>query len=381
MNITIRHLVGGFIGGCTGIVLLHFAGFWSMCGGCVFGFIGGFWAPEIYADMRRPWHVSAHVQSLISGVLNPISSEWCKLMELLQALRGPGMLLWQKTAGILGIFFLKMLPKAIAMSFVWCVRAPAAFVRWTRAHTMNRSWVATMAASILWIGAMWYVAHWMYANYSWYEMNGISKQMENQGGMYYCAAFIAALFGVCGVIMTGDDRDLPSYYRRYERWSRGSARFAIVEFLKMAYVGVGTLILICVGLPTLLVGTVIVYLAVFAAVVLGSLVKCAFILTTMSTRKAHWTGVGVTLATTVATALLTRHMLNDITVWLVALGNGVCCGLLSAGAYNLMKMLFRNTNIIERAYGDPFQLIETIPKTAWLYLFKPVLVVSVRPLN
>lgn len=213
-------------------------------------------------------------------------------------------------------------------------------------------------------------------------MNSMSKQLENQGSIYYFVAVVAALAGITltlGIPTEGDDTKV--FYHRYEKWSQGAVKFAAIEFLKMVYSGLCAVILLIIGFFSMIIGFLFLFLGGFAVMVGQCVLKALFNISLFSTRKIHWIGVFATLATTIATAVLTRNNMNDSTVWFLALSNGMLCGIVSTSAYYLLKHMFRSTKLlIFTTCWEVEVLIETVPDNIVKNVIKPILRTFVRPL-
>ena len=131
------------------------------------------------------------------------------------------------------------------------------------------------------------------------------------------------------------DEDTASFYSRWERYSTHSPVMyfvlELIRFFKSILVCVLFTVFIIVYWVTLggaLTALVTVPVTIFALFMVS--------LYRIAQRSAHWQCFGVTLVTTVASALIFHNSFsNEVLLWMVALGTGVASGVLTEGLRQL----------------------------------------------
>ncbi|MEK7645289.1 MAG: hypothetical protein AAB391_03155 [Patescibacteria group bacterium] len=295
MNLTLRHFVGGFAGGATGILAFHFAGFWPMFAACLLGFIIGFWAPEIWKKLHEPRTAPSKVSNTW-----PRAAAW--LSDLNQ--RGPNN--WRRLGDGLGRV-LSLLPRSC---------------RWLRQSTENRLRTTDWIIGLAWVGFV------LISTY--HRLHQPDQDMSLLIlGLWIMAILAASLGFIIGISLDTEKSKLGRL------WSRSVLLFVATKTFIVTYVGtIFTLALSTFGVIWL-VSFVLTPVLSMVATIGQALTRLPLLIARMSGKEAHWMGALVTLLVTSTTALLTKGKMGEQTVLLIALANGLASGLLSAGAYRL----------------------------------------------
>lgn len=335
MNSTLRNLIGGLAGGSTGILAFHFAGFWTMLAACTIGFIVGFWADEIWRGLCKPLTLSEKLGG----------SRFAHLYGRTQK---------TLTNIVCGISWVLSLPQRL---YVWISESPA-----------NRADLISWVTAILWFGCAFGSTHWFIAQH---------PNVPFVGWLWILAAFFSVI-GVLAVI-SGAIED-PS--DRHVRWRETNLiRYSVVELFKAAYVGITVTIIGGSVVMIFLLSHIVFPLVVGCpALIAQKFVLAVISLSTLSVKKAHRLGVTVTLIITTGTAFITRGLLSDQTVMIVALLNGVASGLLSIGAHHLCIWLnrfesftdFPKWNVREMVSRLPVKILEPVCEPMLDFLRKPL---------
>ncbi len=338
-NLTVRNLIGAFVGGVVGILTCYYVSLAFMPLGCLIGVVLGFWHDKLIANYS---HNLAIIRRFLSSchnrlvVLKNNTANYIKMpAEYLRRL-------------------VSMIPKnwgfgrKMVNGLMWFVSLPLLFIAWLRKHPMNRANTITILTVPIIVLTLWRSGYFSLAlpgNNSLMEQKDASLMVVLTG----IGLFISTLFVVLGPVLMmviRNDGDMSGFYRQYSRYNRyGAFGWMIYELknavMMFAYAFIFTELMM--GGVFVLFTLILLTMAIILLVVTPARVfwRCVQL-------PGHWFCFGVTLLTTLITWLCLRsHVVNPAIAWTLAIANGI----VSASA----------TEALRRAY----ELV--VSKWCWLH--------------
>lgn len=327
-NLTVRNLIGAFVGGVAGILTCYYVSLAFMPLGCLIGVVLGFWHDKIIADYSRNLIAIRHFLSACRNQLIVWMNRTVGYIKMsAEHLRRLG----------------SMIPKDLGLSrdlirgFVWFVSLPLLFFAWLRRHPMNRADTITVLTVPIIILALWKFGYFSLAlpgNNSIMEQKNAPAWLQFVG----IGLFISTLFVVIGPVLLmamRSDGDMSGFYRQYSRYSRyGAVGWMVYEIKNtvMMFAYAFTLTELVLGGLFIFVALIFITVAILLFVVAPARVflRCVQL-------PGHWFCFGITLITTLITWLCLRdHIVNPAVAWTLAIGNGI----VAAGATESLRRAY-----------------------------------------
>jgi hypothetical protein len=315
-SVSVRNLLGGFLGGSIGILASWYLSPYSLPFGVLLGVVVGWWHGDIalaFIEARR-W-------------TKETASNWIGSIEHVRVSLG-------QLRGASKLFALPF--KWGAGFFLWAYCAPGRFKRWLREHPMNGASAVSIAALLTAVIAIPAIE-------GYFEFhNGLT-----QDGL----AFLFALFLAMGALVhkcrteflhNSDLAEMNVFYREWEIVSRyGYFGFFFYEVFGILRYAVGLALFLAILAPWFFAFATVGIIGAFPVVLVISFAKgCYRILV----RTGHWLCFSVTLAVTATSWLLFNATLADARLlWFVSLSTGVVSGGATEFARRALLLLYEGT--------------------------------------
>lgn len=327
-NLTVRNLIGAFVGGVVGILTCYYVSLAFMPLGCLIGVVLGFWHDKLIADYGRNL---AAVRRFLSACRDRLVA-WKN--QTVGYIKMPAEHLRR---------FSSMIPKDCGLGrnlirgFVWFVSLPLLFVAWLRKHPMNRANTITVLTVPVIVLALWKFGYFSLAlpgNNSIMEQKNAPAWMQFAGiGLFISTLFV--VFGPVLLMAMQSEGDMSGFYRQYSRYSRyGAVGWMIYELKNAAIMFAYAFIF-----TELMLGGVFVFIALLFLTIgiLLFVVAPARVFWRCVQLPGHWFCFGITLLTTLITWLCLReHVVNPAIAWTLAIGNGI----VAAGATEALRRAY-----------------------------------------
>lgn len=348
-NITVRHLLGGFLGSVTGILIAGYTKPHSValaCFGLVFGTIAGYllghWFDEIakeclgaHARLRAFWRTfNTSRIAFIRNITNAINVWWS---------------MWTGRFG-LGLRSLSPVLYYVGKGILWLLLSPVHITAWLVGRP-KRS-VITLRALVLFSVLIISLT----LSYTFFPMVGSPGGYDR-----FLVAFFPMLFvGLLTFCPFEESVKCEETVQRYQK--EGPLYYASKEFLltplRFLWVGIfacGICIILALAVPLVVVG-------VLANVIIGGIL---WGLWKVTFRKGYLIGLSVTLFITVASAIINWGHLHGFLLWVVAIGTGVISGTLAEGVRRFSSYILPKIVREKMIKEDPFDTVEFIGKLMW----------------
>lgn len=338
-TLTVRNIIGAFVGGVAGILTCYYASLTLMPFGCLIGVVLGFWHDKLFTDYRRYLAIAGH---FLVGCKEKVT-RWKD--HTMSYLKMPGDHLRRLNAKIPRNWGIG---RHVVRGIIWFISLPLLFVAWLRRHPMNRANTLTVLTVPVIFFALWkfgYLALALPGDNSILAQKDPPVWLGCVGiGLLVSTPFI--ILGPVLLLAMRGDGGMEGFYRQYSRYSRyGPIGWVIYELknslMMFAYAFIMMEIMLA-GIVCLL-GLIIATIAIIVTVVIPARVfwRCVQL-------PGHWFCFGMTvIATLVTWSSLRGHILNPAVAWTVALVNGIVAAIA--------------TEVLRRAYGW------LVSKLGWLF--------------
>ena len=318
-NVTLRNLLGGFLGGIAGILSSGYLSPALLPVGVFLGVVAGWHCHDLCALGRESRAVSTQVALKCAKSFRQSVETVARVCHLPT---GIGVILGRAAF-------------ATGRATLLAAHLPVRLCRWLSEHPTNRATAIRLGAFLLF--ALGIPAAGFYLEVHWLGLepgNGslaVPLLLSSFGGSLVCL--------VHHVASPNEELSLMGQY--YRDWSviarRGVAVFALQVIAQNVRFAVGTAVFLAVAVPWA-TGTML----LSGTAVVGISAACAF--HRAAKRGGHRVCLGVTLAVTAATWLAFRGTFADPrALWLSALSAGVASGILSEIARLTLAAVFEGT--------------------------------------
>lgn len=338
-----RNIWGGFWGGVLGILATAVFPILTPIG-CLLGVLIGFYYQEMLAGLVADYHKSvAGWKAGRDAVIAYLIASRKEVGEKYEALEK-----WLGEGSETVVAGIKLVGGAI--------RLLVAAVRWPSQHPMNgartmtvMAWFTYAMVQFLWIGPL-----------LWSAIDPSSNPMLLVGWLLASVLSLVVPAFVCNISDLEGLDEMRAYYTVYERYTtKGGLRFyarAVVKmFLAQILVAVSMLIIFGIGLICLALSL---SLAIIPISLFLLSVKALY---GFAKSRSHWPCYIVTCVVTITTAILLSSMIkNGTMMWLVALGNGALCAIMSEALRRALDSYFKRS-----------QKAMKVAMAGWTWLEKP----------
>ena len=359
-NLTVRNIIGAFVGGMTGILTCYYVGVAYMPLACLIGVVLGFWHDKLIIDYRKNITIARAFGTACGVRINQWKNGCVNYLN--------------QPKECLHHWWAKNHTDNVVRILSWVVSLPAIFIAWLRKHPMNRADTITCLVSVGVIGALWRFGYFSSLFSQGEPFQNMSLPPLIGVGMFIATIMLLA-FPIFALMSSREGGgDMQGHYRQYSKYSRyGVAGWALYQLknvvLLYAYAFVFTeLLLVVCGL---VIAGLMATIAFLCVVVVPARVfwRCVKM-------QGHWLCFGTTVLTTLIAWFSVRNHVNSAaTAWTLALVNGICAALITEGlrhAYNWLVYkwgwLYELTHLTETPQQDLFEGISTF---LWKTLARP----------
>jgi len=304
-TVSTRNLIGAFLGGALGILAFGYLHPAVLPFGCLFGVVVGWWYEEIWKS------ITDSVSRGIAGTRHA----WSRFttfthtpVKKLSIDIGPGLTILH--------FFV--------CAFVWFLSRPIAFIRWLRAHPINRAYaIRTLAVLSYFALNILAIVSLAFAT--------ISKDSVVMPLLFMIGG-IGFLLGPLGYLISDEETlKMRKFYLVWERYSAsGPFWFFIKDLVNIFRYEISSILATCGTLIWFFgIGGAFLLLVVIPISVAVGAIKGIY---EVSMRAGHWLCFGTTVVVTALTAWIAYPYLNDVRVlWIAALFAGLASAVVTEG--------------------------------------------------
>lgn len=334
-----RNFIGALLGGILGILACGYLHTILLPFGCFFGVIIGWWHQEIYQSV-----LNAVRQSIIR-----LRESWNRFIVFILTPRRKLQEIKLKVKFDLSPW-LKFI-HAVLFSIVWLIRSPVIFVRWFKAHPMNRAYLARAFAVAVYtiLNALWIiplVIRW------WKAFEAMAGNESSVMPLVYLLGiiFIVIIPAVAPSMFLSkmESSSMKRFYRDWERYAKCRLLGFFLRDLVKFFLCETSMILFLSGILFWFaaIGGIFVFLVVVPISAIVGLIKGIYRVTI---RAGHWLCFGVTVVVTGFSAWLTHPYFNDARIlWVVAILTGCVSGVVTEGVRRSLAWLFNVSKKMHR---------------------------------
>jgi hypothetical protein len=365
-NLTVRNIIGAFVGGMVGILACYYAGVAYMPFACLIGVVLGFWHDKIIIDYRKNITIAGAFGTACSARVNQWKNGCVSYLN--------------QPRECLNRWWAKMPTNKmsyIVRALSWVVSSPAIFIAWLRRHPMNRADTITCLVGVGIVAGLFKFGYLSSLFSKDEPFKNMSLPPPVAFGMFM-ATLMLFFFPVLAIALRGRaDNDMAGFYHQYSKYSRyGAVGWSLFQLknavLLYAYGFIFSQLLL--GALCLLIAGLLATIAFMLAVVVPARVfwRCVKL-------QGHWLCFGTTVLTTLIAWFSVRNHVNNVAMaWMLALVNGVCAALITEGlrhSYNWLvhkwDWLYELTHLTDTKQED--LAMEIIPAFLWRTIARPPL--------
>ncbi|MBU1176963.1 hypothetical protein KKH96_00715 [Patescibacteria group bacterium] len=341
-NVTRRNLLGGFLGGVSGILFFGYLHPAFLPLGVIMGVVVGWW----YKDILRVFIVS-----LQKGIQFGKKS----YNFLVESATKPS-IIFKKMSSRAHLFIeIRMclaVLSAIWIVFIWVAYRPIALIRWPFAHPMNRTYLARVAAitTFVAITALWVsliiirLMPDVYGGGMNYKGEVIPFTAFGFGDLF-TFTFMTSIFPIMfGLLYYAKEPGPKTFYHSFDKYNRhGFLGFYLRELFlllrhQVLFFGyIITSLVYFIGAGTLFVGLIVIPLSTFIYAIKG--------IQRIVMRNGHWICLSVTMAVTIYLAVkFSPYFDNKQVLWTIAFMTGVTSGAITELVRSVLDLILHKTS-------------------------------------